>query len=128
MPIGERPAGRQVDLIAAANTDGLIAARDLVVVEDDLHYFPPYDAVPIVRQECLQSSPEIAGAMRRLTGRLSAQEMRRLNFAIDGEKKDVAVVVREFLQQKKFFAECRPTPEGWLRSCTPSRSYSPCPE
>ena len=96
---------RQVDLIAAANTDGLIAARDLVVLEDDLHYFPPYDAVPIVRRDCLQTSPEVAGALHRLAGRLSAQDMRRLNFAIDGEKKDVAVVVRDFLQQKKFFAE-----------------------
>jgi osmoprotectant transport system substrate-binding protein len=96
---------QQVDLIAAANTDGLIAARDLVVLEDDLHYFPPYDAVPIVRPECLQTSPEVAGAMHRLTGRLSAQDMRRLNYAIDGEKRDVAVVVRDFLQQKKFFAE-----------------------
>ena len=96
---------QQVDLIAAANTDGLIAARDLVVLEDDLHYFPPYDAVPIVRPECLQSSPEVAGAMRRLTGRLNAQDMRRLNYAIDGEKRDVAVVVRDFLQKKKFFAE-----------------------
>src|SRR5215467_2351062 len=78
---------QQVDLIAAANTDGLIAARDLVVLEDDRHYFPPYDAVPIVRRECLQSSPEIAEALHRLTGQLSAQEMRRLNYAIDGEKK-----------------------------------------
>jgi osmoprotectant transport system substrate-binding protein len=95
---------QQVDLIAAANTDGLIAARDLVVLGDDLHYFPPYDAVPIVRPECLQTSPEVAGAMHRLTGRLSAQDMRRLNYAIDGEKRDVAVVVRDFLQEKKFFA------------------------
>ena len=95
----------QVDLIAAANTDGLIAARDLVVLEDDLHYFPPYDAVPIVRPDCLKSSPEIRPAMQRLAGRLSAQDMRRLNYAIDGEKKDAAVVVREFLEQKKFFAD-----------------------
>ncbi len=95
---------RQVDLIAAANTDGLIAARDLVVLQDDLHYFPPYDAVPIVRPECLQFSPAVAAAMQRLTGKLSAQDMRRLNFAIDGEKKDVEVVVREFLAQKKWFA------------------------
>ena len=102
---------QQVDLVAAANTDGLIAARDLVVLEDDLHYFPPYDAVPIVRPECLQTSPEVAGAMHRLTGRLSAQDMRRLNYAIDGEKKDVAVVVRDFLQEKKFFA-LRRTPSA----------------
>jgi osmoprotectant transport system substrate-binding protein len=95
---------QQVDLIAAANTDGLIAARDLVVLEDDAHYFPPYDAVPIVRPEVQQNSPEVFRAVERLSGRISAQNMRRLNYAIDGEKKDVADVVREFLLEKNFFA------------------------
>jgi osmoprotectant transport system substrate-binding protein len=93
---------RQVDLIAAANTDGLIAARDLLVLEDDAHYFPPYDAVPIVRPGSLQGSPQVARALERLTGRITAQDMRRLNFAVDGEKKDPAAVVREFLGEKKF--------------------------
>jgi glycine betaine/choline ABC-type transport system substrate-binding protein len=96
---------RQVDLIAAANTDGLIAARDLVVLEDDLLYFPPYDAVPIARPDCLKSSPEIGPAMQRLAGRLTAQDMRRLNYAIDGEKKDAEVVVKEFLARKKISAD-----------------------
>jgi osmoprotectant transport system substrate-binding protein len=88
---------RQVDLIAAANTDGLIAARDLVVLEDDAHYFPPYDAVVIARRETLQGSPQIAGALGRLSGRISAEDMRRMNYAVDGEGKDAAQVAREFL-------------------------------
>jgi len=92
---------QQVDLIAANNTDGLIAARGLVVLEDDLHYFPPYDAVPIVRKDCLRSSPQIAAALSQLSGRINAEEMRQLNYAIDGEKKDVAIVVREFLARKR---------------------------
>ena len=91
---------RQVDLIAASNTDGLIAALDLVVLEDDAHYFPPYDAVVIVRHECLQQSPQIAGALARLSGRITAPDMRRMNYSVDGEKKDAAAVVREFLAQK----------------------------
>jgi osmoprotectant transport system substrate-binding protein len=94
---------RQVDLVVGSNTDGLIAALDLAVLEDDAHYFPPYDAVPIVRRECLENSPAIAGALERLGGRISAQDMRRMNYAVDGEKKDAAVVVREFLAQNKFF-------------------------
>jgi osmoprotectant transport system substrate-binding protein len=98
---------RQVDLIAAANTDGLIAARDLVALEDDLLYFPPYDAVPITRPDCLKSSPEIGPAIERLAGRLTAEDMRRLNYAVDGEKKDAAVVVREFLVKRNFFAALR---------------------
>jgi len=87
----------QVDLVAGSNTDGLIAALDFVVLEDDLHYFPPYDAVPIVRREMLQQHPEIADAMQRLSGRVKAEDMRRLNYAVDGEKKDAALVVKEFL-------------------------------
>jgi osmoprotectant transport system substrate-binding protein len=87
----------QVDLVAGSNTDGLIAALDLVVLEDDLHYFPPYDAVPIVRRETLQRHPEIAEALTKLSGRIKAEDMRRLNYAVDGEKKDAALVVKEFL-------------------------------
>jgi len=90
----------QVDLVAGSNTDGLIAALDLVVLEDDRHYFPPYDAVPMVRRETLQRHPEIGDALRRLRGRISAEDMRRLNYAVDGEKKDAATVVRDFLAQK----------------------------
>src|ERR1700722_6956709 len=41
----------QVDFIAGNSTDGLLAAQDLAVLQDDKHYFPPYDAVPIVREE-----------------------------------------------------------------------------
>jgi osmoprotectant transport system substrate-binding protein len=91
----------QVDIVAGSNTDGLIAALGLVVLEDDQHYFPPYDAVPIVRRDCLQRSPGIGGALERLSGKISAEDMRRMNYAVDGEKKDAAAVVREFLMQKE---------------------------
>jgi len=87
----------QVDLVAGSNTDGLIAALDLVVLEDDRHYFPPYEAVPVVRRETLRRNPEIAQGLERLSGRITAAEMRRLNYAVDGEKRDAAQVVREFL-------------------------------
>jgi osmoprotectant transport system substrate-binding protein len=90
----------QIDMAAGSNTDGLIAALDLVVLEDDRHYFPPYDAVPIVRRETLQRHPEAGEALRRLSGRISAEEMRRMNYAVDGEKKDAEAVVRDFLAKK----------------------------
>jgi osmoprotectant transport system substrate-binding protein len=90
----------QVDIVAGSNTDGLIAALDLVVLEDDRHYFPPYDAVPIVRRETLQRHPDVAAALQRLSGRISADDMRRMNYAVDGEKKDAAVVVKDFLARK----------------------------
>jgi osmoprotectant transport system substrate-binding protein len=90
----------QVDMVAGSNTDGLIAALDLVVLEDNLHYFPPYDAVPIVRRQTIEQHPEVATALRRLSGRITAEDMRRMNYAVDGEKKDASAVVREFLAQK----------------------------
>jgi osmoprotectant transport system substrate-binding protein len=89
----------QVDIVAGSNTDGLIAALDLVVLEDDRHYFPPYDAVPIVRRATLERHPEIAAALNRLSGRITAEDMRHMNYAVDGEKKDAAQVVKEFLQR-----------------------------
>lgn len=90
----------QIDMAAGSNTDGLIAALDLVVLEDDRHYFPPYDAVPIVRHEILQRHPEIGQALQQLSGRISAQEMRQMNYAVDGEKKDASAVMKDFLTKK----------------------------
>jgi osmoprotectant transport system substrate-binding protein len=87
---------KQVDLIAGNTTDGLIPALDLFVLEDDRHYFPPYEAVPIVRQETLARHPELGRALDALAGTISDDDMRRLNFAVDGEHRDVKEVVKEF--------------------------------
>ena len=91
---------RQVDLIAGNMTDGLIPALDLKVLEDDKHYFPPYEAVPVVREQTLAEHPEIRHALDQLCGRISDSEMRELNYAVDGKKQDVKQVVREFLRRK----------------------------
>ena len=88
---------RQVDLIAGANTDGLIAALHLAVLADDRRYFPPYDAVPIVRDDTLRRHPAVRSALDRLTGRISVDDMRSMNYAVDGEKRDAAQVAHEFL-------------------------------
>jgi osmoprotectant transport system substrate-binding protein len=88
---------RSVDVVAGNNTDGLIAALGLVVLEDDKHYFPPYDAVPIVRPQLFQECPQARAALERLAGRITADDMRKMNYAADGEKKDAAAVAREFL-------------------------------
>ncbi|MCU1307918.1 MAG: opuCB, partial [Acidobacteriaceae bacterium] len=86
-----------VDIVAGSNTDGLIAALDLVALDDDLHYFPPYDAVTIVRSETLQRRPDVRTTLDRLAGRLTAEKMRSLNYAVDGEKQDAAIVAKNFL-------------------------------
>jgi osmoprotectant transport system permease protein len=92
-------ANRQVDLIAGNSTDGLIDKLGLFQLEDDRRYFPPYEAAPIVRKEILERYPEIRDAIKRLVGKLTDAEMRRLNYAVDSEKRDVKEIVREFLSQ-----------------------------
>jgi len=91
---------RQVDLIAGNTTDGLIPALDLFVLEDDRHYFPPYEAVPVIRKETLDLHPEIGPALKELAGCISDAEMQALNYSVDGQHRDVEVVAREFLQKK----------------------------
>jgi osmoprotectant transport system substrate-binding protein len=90
----------QVDVVAGSNTDGMIAVLDLVVLQDDKHYFPPYDAVPIARKETLAKHSEVATALQSLGGVISEEEMRKMNYAVDGEKRDASVVAREFLLSK----------------------------
>jgi len=92
---------KQVDIVAGNSTDGLIAARDLAMLADDRNYFPPYQAVPIVREETLTLHPEVATALAQLAGKISDQDMRRMNYAVDGEHRDIQEVVREFLRSKQ---------------------------
>lgn len=94
-------AEKQVDLIAGNSTDGLITRYNLVQLEDDRRYFPPYDAVPVVRQAALEKYPVLRNVLEQLGGILNVEEMRRLNYAVDGDKRQPAEVAREFLRQKK---------------------------
>ena len=90
----------QVDLIAGSATDGLISALGFVVLEDDRHYFPPYDAVPIVREQVLREHPEVKEAVSALAGTITEEDMRRMNYAVDGEHRDATQVVSDFLRSK----------------------------
>ena len=90
----------QIDLAAGNGTDGVIAALDMRVLEDDLHYFPPYEAVAIVSDTALQRFPQLATTLNELANTISDDEMRRMNYAVDGEHRDVVEVVREFREKK----------------------------
>jgi osmoprotectant transport system permease protein len=94
-------AEKQIDLIAGNSTDGLIARYRLHQLADDRHYFPPYDAVPVARQSLLQEKPRVREALQQLAGILSVDEMRALNYAVDGEKRQPREVAREFLARKR---------------------------
>lgn len=90
----------QVEIVAGNSTDGPIQAFGLFALADDRHYFPPYQAVPLVRVESLQLHPTLGPAVSRLAGRISAEDIRAMNDAVDREHQDVGDVVRAFRQRK----------------------------
>jgi len=93
-------ADHQVDIVAGNSTDGPIRALGFTVLADDLHFFPPYQAVPLVREDSLAHHPEIQTAMDKLAGKVTAEDVQTMNDAIDGKHDDVTEVVRKFRAQK----------------------------
>jgi osmoprotectant transport system substrate-binding protein len=90
----------QVDVVAGNSTDGPIRALGFQMLRDDLHYFPPYEAVPLVREDSLARHPEIQRAMYVLSGKVTAEQMQAMNDAVDGKHQDVGEVVRQFRAAK----------------------------
>jgi glycine betaine/choline ABC-type transport system substrate-binding protein len=86
-----------IDLAAGDSTDGRILPLDLVVLEDDRRFFPPYQAVPLAGERTLGRYPGLGRVLDRLAGRIDAETMRRLNYEVDGKHRDPAEVAREFL-------------------------------
>ena len=91
---------KKVDIVAGNSTDGLIDALHLVPLIDDRHYFPPYDAIPIVRRDTLAKFPQLRSALADLAGKISEAEMRHLNSEVDANQRDVTTVVRAFRETK----------------------------
>lgn len=87
----------QVDVIAGDATSGLIEAYDLVMLQDDRRYFPPYDAIVLARTAALLAHPDVRTAIAALSGKISAADMRRMNYQVDALRRDAADVAREFL-------------------------------
>ncbi len=90
-------ASGQVDLIAGNSTDGLISQLNLSVLDDNRHFFPPYEAAPLVRKAVLNRHPQIKTALGELAGRITEREMRRMNHEVDGKKREIKQVVHDFL-------------------------------
>ncbi len=94
-------ANQQVDIVAGNSTDGAIPTMHLRVLADDQHYFPPYEAVPLVRADTLRQHPAIGRAMQQLAGKVSESEMQQLNHAVEGDHQDPADVIRAFRRVKQ---------------------------
>lgn len=97
---------KEVDVIAGSTTDGLIQSLGLVVLQDDKNYFPPYEAVPVVRSEILDKYPELRPVIAEFSGKISEQDMRKLNYLVDGKQQDAGKVAQQFLRGK--FGDSKP--------------------
>jgi glycine betaine/choline ABC-type transport system substrate-binding protein len=92
-------ADQQVDVIAGDATSGLIRAYDLAMLRDNRRYFPPYDAAIVARRSALLAHPQLHRSLAELSGRISLDAMRAMNYAVDVERREPADVAREFLRR-----------------------------
>lgn len=89
---------RQVDMVAGNSTDGLLSVLPVRVLVDDRHYFPPYECALVVREEAEREFPGLRAALVELSGRISSDTMRRLNYELDGKHRPVREIARDFLR------------------------------
>ena len=94
----------ELDVVLGYTTDGRIASYDLVVLEDDLNFFPPYDASPFADTELLEQKPEVKNAVQRLVGKIPTETMQELNFLADNNLIEPAVVAENFLKEHDYFS------------------------
>ena len=91
---------KQVDVVAGNSTDAQLEAQDFVVLQDNKHYFPPYEAVPIVRTKTLSDHPAVYAALEQLAGKISGDDMRHMNYEVVAQHRDTKVVVQDFLRAR----------------------------
>ena len=91
--------GKQVTMIAANATDGLLSKMDLKVLADDQHAFPPYQVSIAASQDRLRETPGMRQALQELSGKFTNQTMQQLNYQVDGEHRPLSQVAAEFLKE-----------------------------
>ncbi|WP_270789049.1 osmoprotectant ABC transporter substrate-binding protein [Enterococcus diestrammenae] len=95
----------KMDIVLGYSTDGRIASYDLVMLEDDRHFFPPYDAAPIIDDQLIAKEPKLKEAIAKLAGTIDTKEMQRLNYQTDNNLVEPSVVAQEFLSNHNYFEE-----------------------
>ena len=98
-------AADKMDVVLGYSTDGRIASYDLVILEDDLHFFPPYDASIVISDELVESKPELKPILEKLSGKIDTETMQKLNYEADNNLLEPENVARQFLRENKFFEE-----------------------
>ena len=89
----------ELDLIVGYSTDGLISALNLVQLEDDKKYFPPYQAMFVARQSALENNPAMQEVFKQLDGAIKTEEMQKLNYEVDGKKRQPKDVAEEWVNK-----------------------------
>lgn len=95
----------KMDIVLGYSTDGRIASYDLVMLEDDRHFFPPYDAAPIIDDQLIAKEPKLKEAIAKLADTIDTKEMQRLNYQADNNLVEPSVVAQEFLSNHNYFEE-----------------------
>ncbi|BAK93535.1 osmoprotectant ABC transporter substrate-binding protein [Tetragenococcus halophilus] len=98
-------AAHRMDVVLGYSTDGRVASYDLVMLEDDRQYFPPYNASSIINDELAQSDPEVKDAIDRLTGKIDTETMQKLNYQSDNNLVEPSIVAERFLEQHNYFED-----------------------
>ncbi|WP_302372037.1 osmoprotectant ABC transporter substrate-binding protein [Enterococcus asini] len=98
-------AAGKMDIVLGYSTDGRIASYDLVMLEDDRHFFPPYDAAAVISNKLIKESPEIKDAVAKLAGKIDTEQMQKLNYEADNNLVEPSVVAKEFLAEHNYFEE-----------------------
>lgn len=96
-------AADKMDVVLGYSTDGRIGSYDLVILEDDLHFFPPYDACAVATDEILKKHPELKDVLAKLSGKISTETMQKLNYQADNDLMEPATVADNFLKEHHFF-------------------------
>lgn len=93
----------QMDVALGYSTDGRIPTYHLKMLNDDKHFFPPYDASAMASDKILKKHPELTKIINKLKGKISTEEMQRLNYEADGKLKEPSIVAKEFLEKNNYF-------------------------
>lgn len=95
----------KMDVVLGYTTDGRISSYDLVVLKDDKQFFPPYDASPLATDKLLEKKPEVKAAIERLIGKISTEQMQKLNYEADNDLIEPSIVAERFLEKHNYFKD-----------------------
>ncbi len=96
-------ASGKMDVVLAYTTDGRIKSFDLKVLEDDKHFFPPYDTSAVARNDVLKEHPELREILQKLTGKIDTEKMQEMNYEGDGKMKEPSIIAKKFLEENDYF-------------------------